>query len=128
MTDFDHCDDAFFVVDNVENPKLPLADSVTILAREFLAPLRARIVHKRDTRVVVDHTDRKVPGSAVTGFVTAFALGPPSERGITGRRQASLLLAYILLPAVIRRRRRQAVQDAARVRLASVRIPHPGSK
>ncbi len=47
MTDLDHRDNAFIIVDNVENPELALADSVTILAREFLAPLRSRIVLQR---------------------------------------------------------------------------------
>ncbi len=43
MADLDHRDDALIIVDHVENPELALADSVTILAREFLAPLRTRI-------------------------------------------------------------------------------------
>ncbi len=40
MTDFYHCDDALIVVDNEENPEPALAESVTIVAREFLAPRR----------------------------------------------------------------------------------------
>ena len=44
MTNLYHRDDMLRIVDNVENPELALAKSVTILAREFLAPRRARIV------------------------------------------------------------------------------------
>ena len=40
MTDLYHRDDMLILVHDVENPELALAESVTIVALEFLAPRR----------------------------------------------------------------------------------------
>ena len=44
MTDLYHDHDSFIVVHNVENPERALPDSEAVLAREFLASRRTRIV------------------------------------------------------------------------------------
>ena len=64
MTDLHDGDDSFGVVNNVKNPELSLAESITILASELLAPGRTWIV-PQSVDLVYDAAAIRLPAHGI---------------------------------------------------------------